>query len=152
MKVSDIDEAFDRGEDVSDYFDWSTSRRPNLLHQRDAMDPALVQQLETCLVAYAMDRTPDPTVERAAVKATLDLLKAKAPGKSVEVRIPPYAAVQVVEGVKHRRGTPAAVVEADASTWLRVAAGQLTWADAVQSGKLTASGERSDLSAYVPLV
>ena len=116
------------------------------------MDPALAQHLETCLVAYAMDRSPDPDVERAAVKATLDLLKAKAPGKSVEVRIPPYAAVQVIEGVKHRRGTPAAVVEANASTWLRVAAGQLSWADAVKSGQLTASGERSDLSGYIPLV
>ena len=117
-----------------------------------AADPAIAQQLETCLVAYAMDRTPDPAVERAAVKATLDLLKAKAPGKSVEVRIPPYAAVQVVEGVKHRRGTPAAVVEADARTWLRVAAGQVSWADATASGALTASGERSDLSSYLPLV
>ena len=152
MRASDIDEAFDRGEDVSDFFDWSTARRPNLLHHRDVMDPALAQQLETCLVAYAMERMPDPDVERAAVKATLDLLKAKAPGKSVEVRIPPYAAVQVIEGVKHRRGTPAAVVEANASTWLRVAAGQLSWADAVKSGQLTASGERSDLSGYVPLV
>ncbi|MFM9050247.1 MAG: sterol carrier family protein [Actinomycetota bacterium] len=117
-----------------------------------AADPQLAQQLEACLVAYNMDRTPDPAVERAAVKATLDLLTQKAPGKSVEVRIPPYAAVQVVEGVKHRRGTPAAVVEADAATWLRVAAGQLQWADAVSTGKLTASGERSDLSAYLPLV
>lgn len=152
MRASDIDEAFDRGEDVSDFFDWSTARRPNLLSHRDAMDPALAQQLETCLVAYAMDRTPDQAIERAAVKSTLDLLKAAAPGKSVEVRIPPYAAVQVIEGVKHRRGTPSAVVESDARTWLRVAAGQLAWADAVKSGKLTASGERSDLSGYLPLV
>ncbi len=114
-------------------------------------DPALAQQLETCLTAYSMDRTPDPVAERAAVKATLEMLSEAAPGKSVEVRVPPYAAVQVVEGVKHRRGTPAAVVECDAATWLRLATGALTWADAIASGRLRASGERSDLSAYLPL-
>ena len=151
MKASEIDEAFDRGEDISHYFDWSTARRPNLLRDRHMMDPHLAQQLEACLVAYSMSRTPDPDVERAAVKATLDLLKAKAPGRSVEVRVPPYAAVQVVDGVKHRRGTPAAVVEADPSTWLRMATGQVTWSEALTSGKLTASGERSDLSGYLPL-
>lgn len=114
-------------------------------------DPALAQQLETCLTAYSMERTPDPVIERAAVKATLELLTQAAPGKAVEVRIPPYAAVQAVEGVKHRRGTPAAVVECDAATWLRLASGSLTWADATASGRLRASGERSDLSAYLPL-
>ena len=114
-------------------------------------DPALAQQLQTCLTAYAMDRTPDPEVERAAVRATLDLLKGAAPGKSVEVRIPPYAAIQAVEGVKHRRGTPAAVVECDAPTWLRLSTGSLSWSDAIASGRLRASGERSDLSTYLPL-
>ena len=114
-------------------------------------DPALAQQLQTCLTAYSMERTPDPVIERAAVKATLELLTQAAPGKAVEVRIPPYAAVQAVEGVKHRRGTPAAVVECDAATWLRLATGSLTWADAIASGRLRASGERSDLSAYLPL-
>jgi hypothetical protein len=114
-------------------------------------DRAFAQQLESCLAAYSMDRTPDPEIERDAVKETLALLQAAAPGKSVEVRVPPYAAVQAVEGVKHRRGTPAAVVECDAATWLRLATGGLTWSDAIASGQLTASGERSDLSAYLPL-
>lgn len=114
-------------------------------------DPALAQQLEACLTAYSMDRRPDPDVEKAAVKATLEMLKTAAPGKSVELRIPPYAAVQVVEGVRHRRGTPAAVVECDAATWLGLATGSLAWADAIATGRLTASGERSDLSAYLPL-
>ncbi|MFM1964657.1 MAG: hypothetical protein RL134_382 [Actinomycetota bacterium] len=114
-------------------------------------DPALAQQLESCLTAYSMDRAPDPEIERAAVKATLGLLTSAAPGRSVEVRVPPYAAVQVIEGVKHRRGTPAAVVECDARTWLRLATGSLSWSDAVSSGTLRASGERSDLSAYLPL-
>ena len=114
-------------------------------------DPALAQQLETCLTAYSLERTPDPDIERAAVQATLDLLKAAAPGKSVEVRIPPYAAIQAVEGVNHRRGTPSATVECDAATWIRLATGALTWSDAIVSGHLRASGERSDLSAYLPL-
>ena len=114
-------------------------------------DPALAQQLEACLTAYSMDRTPDPQIERAAVKATLALLTSAAPGKAVEVRVPPYAAVQAIEGVRHRRGTPAAVVECDARTWLQLATGALTWPDAVASGKLHASGERSDLSPYLPL-
>lgn len=114
-------------------------------------DPALAEQLQSCLTAYSMERTPDPEIERAAVKATLALLTATAPGKSVEVRVPPYAAVQVIEGVKHRRGTPAAVVECDARTWLQLASGSLSWTAAVASGKLRASGERSDLSAYLPL-
>ena len=115
-------------------------------------DPALGEHLESCLTAYAMERTPDPAVERAAVKATLDLLTVAAPGRSVEVRVPPYAAVQAVEGVSHRRGTPAAVVECDAPTWLKLASGAHTWSDAVATGKLHASGERSDLSPYLPLV
>jgi hypothetical protein len=151
MKASDIDRSFDRGEDVLHFFDLSTAQRPNQMHNGHMADPALAQQLETCLTAYSIDRTPDPDIERAAVKATLGLLTASAPGKSVEVRVPPYAAVQAVEGVKHRRGTPAAVVECDGRTWLQLATGALTWADAVASGRLRASGERSDLSAYLPL-
>jgi len=88
---------------------------------------------------------------KAAVKASLARLQEVAPGRAVEVRIPPYAAVQVVAGHTHRRGTPSAVVETDAQTWLALADGRLTWTEAVASGQLVASGERSDLSAYLPL-
>lgn len=88
---------------------------------------------------------------KAAVKASLAALQERAPGRAVEVRIPPYAAVQVVAGHTHRRGTPSAVVETDAETWLALASGELTWAEAVTSGRLIASGERSDLSPYLPL-
>lgn len=115
-------------------------------------DPVIAAQLEACLTAYAMDRKPDRDTEKAAVKATLALLTDKAPGRSVEVRIPPYAAVQIIEGVRHRRGTPAAVVECDARTWLELATGNLTWEQARSGGKLSASGERSDLSSYLPLI
>ncbi len=92
----------------------------------------------------------DPQV-RARVKASLARLQEVAPGRSVEVRIPPYAAVQVVPGLTHRRGTPSAVVETDADTWLALADGSLTWAEATASGRLIASGERSDLSSWLPL-
>lgn len=92
----------------------------------------------------------DPEV-RAAVKASLARLQEVAPGRSVEVRIPPYAAVQAVPGLTHRRGTPSAVVEMDAQTWLALADGSLAWAEAVRQGRVSASGERSDLSEYLPL-
>ena len=84
---------------------------------------------------------------RAATKHTLALLQAKAPGNSVEVRVPPFAAVQVIAGRRHTRGTPPAVVETDPSTWIALARGRLSWGDA----RVEASGERSDLSALLPL-
>ncbi len=84
---------------------------------------------------------------RAATKHTLALLQAKAPGSSVEVRVPPFAAVQVVAGQRHTRGTPPAVVETDPVTWIALARGRLDWMDA----PVRASGERSDLSGLLPL-
>ena len=94
---------------------------------------------------------PDREALRAAVKASLARLQEIAPGRSVEVRIPPFAAVQVVAGSTHRRGTPPATVETDPQTWLALVDGSLTWVQALASGRLRASGERSDLSAYLPL-
>jgi putative sterol carrier protein len=85
------------------------------------------------------------------VKRHLAALKARAPGRSVEVRVPPYAAVQVIGGGTHTRGTPRAVIETDAETWIALATGDLSWADAVSTGRVRASGERADLSAYLPL-
>jgi hypothetical protein len=89
---------------------------------------------------------------RDDVKRTLATLRARVPGRSVEVRVPPYAAVQVIGGGTHTRGTPRAVVEMDAETWLSLATGELAWSDAVAAGRVRASGERADLSAYLPLV
>lgn len=88
---------------------------------------------------------------KALVKHYLAVLETRAPGKSVEVRVPPFAAVQAIPGVRHTRGTPPAVVETDAETWLAVATGRTTWAEAVDSGKVAASGERTDLTPYLPL-
>jgi hypothetical protein len=89
--------------------------------------------------------------ERLLVKHFLALLAERAPGGAVEVRVPPYAAAQVVGGTTHKRGTPPAVVELDATTWLDLAVGGLRWHDAVAAGRVAASGERSDLSAHLPL-
>ncbi|HYO32916.1 MAG TPA: sterol carrier family protein [Nocardioidaceae bacterium] len=90
--------------------------------------------------------------ERLAVKHFLAVLASRHPGKSVEVRVPPYAAVQCVTGARHTRGTPPAVVETDATTWLALARGEMTFAEAVAAGTVRASGERSDLSEQLPLL
>ena len=89
---------------------------------------------------------------RLLTKHLLALLVTKAPGGAVEVRVPPYAVAQCVEGTRHTRGTPPAVVETDPATWIALAAGDLDWHDAEDAGRLTASGERSDLSPLLPLV
>lgn len=87
-----------------------------------------------------------------AVRFALEELAACAPGRAVEVRVPPYGVTQAVAGTVHRRGTPPSVVETDAETWLALVTGRIAWADAVAGGALRASGERCDLSAYLPLL
>jgi hypothetical protein len=85
------------------------------------------------------------------VKATLALLTERAPGRAIEVRIPPYAAVQCGDGPTHTRGTPANVIEMDAQTWLSLARGERTWDDAMSAGLIVASGVRADLTSLLPL-
>jgi hypothetical protein len=87
-----------------------------------------------------------------AVRYTLQCLADRAPGKSVEMRVPPFGAVQAVEGPGHTRGTPPNVIETDAVTWLALASGAETWADAVSRGAVHASGVRADISSWLPLV
>ena len=87
----------------------------------------------------------------AAVKTTARWLAQQVPGRSVELRVPPHVAVQCIEGPRHTRGTPPNVVETDARTWLRLATGATTWAQAVAEGAVTASGNRADLGCYLPL-
>jgi hypothetical protein len=96
---------------------------------------------------------PEPTRAdlRLLTKHFLAVLAERAPGNSVEIRVPPYAAVQVIPGVRHTRGTPPAVVETDPRTWIALATGELDWAAAIDAGRVLASGERTDLSAYLPL-
>jgi hypothetical protein len=92
----------------------------------------------------------DPKV-LSEVKETLSLLTDIYPGKAIEVRIPPYAAVQCGDGPKHTRGTPPNVIEMDADTWLQLVSGERTWSDAFNEGLISASGVRADLSHLLPL-
>jgi hypothetical protein len=94
---------------------------------------------------------PPRAVLGAAVKTSARWLAQQVPGRSVELRVPPFVAVQCVPGPRHTRGTPPNVVETDPATWLRLATGALSWADAVGEGKVSASGNRADLSAHLPL-
>ena len=95
---------------------------------------------------------PDPIAQRIAVKTLVDVLVVRAPGRSVELRIPPYTAVQVVEGPRHTRGTPPNVVELGPRAFLDLATGRASWHDSVRDGQVRASGERADLSAHFPLL
>ena len=117
-------------------------------------------------IAQSSDETgrPDPRDLRDATRFLLEELAARAPGRSVEVRVPPHGAVQcgtgtgdgsgtgVGDGPRHTRGTPPNVVETDALTWVQLGAGVLTWADALAEGRLVASGGRADLAPLLPLV
>ncbi len=116
--------------------------------------PRGVGQASLAAVAAASraGQQPQRAALRAAVSYTLGLLAERAPGWSVEVRIPPLAAVQCVPGPRHTRGTPPNVVETDPLTWLKLATGQLAWSAAVASARVRASGQRADISAYLPLV
>lgn len=86
-----------------------------------------------------------------AVRYTLEELATVAPGRSVEVRVPPFGAVQCVAGTTHTRGTPPNVVETDAQTWLEVATGLVSWQAAWDAGSLRVSGHRADLDQHMPL-
>jgi hypothetical protein len=92
----------------------------------------------------------DPQI-MSEVKSTLALLESKAPGRAIEVRSPPYAAIQCGEGPTHTRGTPPNVIEMQADTWLALARGETTWNDAMSAGLIVASGVRADLSPLLPL-
>jgi hypothetical protein len=111
------------------------------------------EELEAVLSRLDAAEPPEvPTDdERLACKHFLAVLAERHPGKSVEVRVPPYAAVQCIEGARHTRGTPPAVVETDPQTWLSLARGTTSFAAAVRDGRVHASGERSDLTALLPL-
>jgi hypothetical protein len=89
--------------------------------------------------------TKDPQIT-ATVKEILDLIKNISPGKSVELRVPPYGAVQCVAGSNHRRGTPPNSVEMSGQTLLRLIKEPSLWITLCESGEVRASGLLSDLS------
>src|ERR1700759_3350253 len=121
----------------------------------DSADPAKTRQVLAAVAAWLRDSTgpaPDRATLATAVRLTARTLAAMAPGASVEVRIPPFVAVQCVAGPKHTRGTPPNVVETDPRTWLLLATGMLTLADAKAAGSLTLSGARAgEIDHWLPL-
>lgn len=107
--------------------------------------------LAAVTAALASGAEPLRAALRAAVRYSLGLLEERVPGRTVEVRVPPFAAIQCIPGPRHTRGTPPNVIETDPLTWLDLAAGRLDWAAAVAAGRVRASGQRADLSAYLPV-
>jgi Bacterial SCP ortholog len=119
-----------------------------------SVDPGELRAAVVAVSAWLSGDGPDPARPElaAAVRLSLRTLASDAPGRSVEVRVPPFAAVQCVEGPRHTRGTPANVIETDPRTWLELATGRLQWTEAVETGRVSASGTRADLSHWLPIV
>lgn len=110
------------------------------------------EALRIVIDAVRDSREPDRTDLRDAVRKLLTLLSQQIPGRSVEVRIPPFGVVQCIPGPRHTRGTPPNVVEMGGVTWVRLAIGEVNWHDAVADGIIRSSGMRADLSPYLPLI
>lgn len=102
-------------------------------------------------LAAVLDGSTARADRATAVRYLLQLLAEKAPGNTVEVRVPPFGAVQVLEGPRHTRGTPPNVVETDADTWIALATGAQQWHELYAAGLISASGTRADLSPLLPL-
>ena len=122
---------------------------------RERADPAKARQAVLAIADWLRDESraaPDRDGLAAAVRLTARTLAAVAPGASVEVRIPPFAAVQCISGPRHTRGTPPNVVETDPRTWLLLVTGLLGLAEARAAGALTLSGSRADeIESWLPL-
>ncbi|NRD27257.1 sterol carrier family protein [Frigoribacterium sp. VKM Ac-2836] len=114
----------------------------------DAAGSAAVGEVRAALAA---DATPPRPVTAMAVRWLLQVLADGEPGATVEVRVPPFGAVQFREGLSHTRGTPPNVVETDAATFVRLATGDLSWQEARAGALVSASGSRADLTGYVPI-
>lgn len=120
-------------------------------------DPAAVRAAVEAVSAWLDDDADVPVPSRAlraaAVRGTVELLAAELPGRSVEVRVPPLAAAQCIEGPRHTRGSPPNVVETDPRTWLRLATGRIVWEDAVALGLVMSSGTRAGaVAAGLPVI
>lgn len=102
-------------------------------------------------VRAALAGADDRATLATASRFLLEQLADEAEGHTVEVRVPPFGAVQAVPGPRHTRGTPPNVIETDAATWLALATGSLAWDDAVAAARVTASGQRATLAEHLPL-
>ena len=94
----------------------------------------------------AIANPDNPELVANGVRTSLQWFAEQHPGRAVEIRVPPYLAIQILGGTNHRRGTPPAVVEMSSKVWLELFTKEISWAEAVSGGKIIASGERSDLS------
>jgi hypothetical protein len=94
----------------------------------------------------------DETMLATACRYLLEELAERAPGNSVEVRVPPYGATQCIEGPRHTRGTPPNTVEMNSDTWFALATGAMSWSQALAEARVSASGTRADLSEVLPLI
>jgi hypothetical protein len=124
------------------------------LAPRKPVDPHELRAAVAAVTPW-LDGTADKPAREvlaAAVRASLRTLEHIAPGHSVEVRVPPFAAIQCVAGPRHTRGTPANVIETDPKTWLELATGRLAYADAVAADAVHSSGTRADISGFLPIV
>jgi hypothetical protein len=108
--------------------------------------------VRAALTAVAAGTSASRDIRAQAVRYTLQLLAEQAEGNTLEVRVPPFGAVQCVAGPRHTRGTPPNVIETDAATWLALATGALPWADGLASGAIHASGSRATLVGHVPVL
>ena len=119
---------------------------------QDTPDAVLLRLIQAVVHGLDLGIAPDGSALGMVVRELARLFAEQHPGRSVELRIPPYAAVQCLDGPRHTRGTPPNVVEADAVAWVRLCAGREQWDDLVRTGRVTASGERSDLAPFLPLL
>ena len=121
------------------------------------VDPAAtrvaVMTIKDWIAAPAEHDKPGRALLADAVRRTARTLEADAPGHSVELRVPPFVAVQCIEGPRHTRGSPPNVVETDPETWLRLATGLADWEEAVSTGRVDASGSRAgEIAQWLPLI
>jgi uncharacterized protein (TIGR03083 family) len=123
--------------------DWARTRLVEIVIHCDDLSRSLPERAPVALCKPAL---------AGAVRTLAEILAGAQPGRSVEVRVAPFVAVQAVAGPRHTRGTPPNVVETDPLTWVRLATGRITFADGVADGRVAASGNRADLSAYLPLL
>ncbi|HUL98221.1 MAG TPA: sterol carrier family protein [Mycobacterium sp.] len=123
---------------------------------RRAVDPAQTRAAVLAVAGWLRDDslpTPGPDELAPAVRLTARTLAASAPGASVELRVPPFVAVQCISGLQHRRGTPPNVVEADPRTWLLLATGLLSVTEAAASGAVRLSGARAgEIADWLPVL
>lgn len=116
------------------------------------MDPAETRTAVLAVADWLRDVSrPAPSRDElaAAVRLTARTLAAQAPGAGVEVRVPPFVAVQCIAGPRHTRGTPPNVVETDPRTWLLLATGLI----GLDTPALQLSGARAaEIAQWLPLV